>query len=36
MDFGPYVIGLFLHEDFCEMISWLVLKLEINYRVIIS
>jgi hypothetical protein len=30
-DFDPEVIGLFLYEDF-----WLVLKLEITYRVIIS
>ncbi len=36
MDFGPYVIGLFYMRIFCEMISCLVLKLEINYRVIIS
>jgi hypothetical protein len=36
-DFGPKVIiGLFLYEDFCKMIFWLVLKLEISYRVIIS
>ncbi len=36
-DFGPYVIGLFLYEDFFKMIFWLVLKLEISYnRVIIS
>ncbi len=36
MDFGPYRIGLFLHEDFGKMILWLVLKLEISYRVITS
>ncbi len=30
MDFGPYVIGLFLYEDFLKMIFWLVLKLEIS------
>jgi hypothetical protein len=36
MDFGPLVIGLFLYEDFWKMIFWLVLKLEISYRVIIS
>jgi hypothetical protein len=37
MDFGPYVmIGLFLYEDFWKMISWLVLKLELSKRVIIS
>jgi hypothetical protein len=37
MDFGPYVVGLFLYEDFWKMIFWLVLKLEIGYyRVIIS
>jgi hypothetical protein len=35
-DFGPWVIGLFLYEDFWKMIFWLVLKLEINYRGIIS
>jgi hypothetical protein len=29
MDFGPYVIGLFLYEDFSKMIFLLVLKLEI-------
>jgi hypothetical protein len=34
-DFGLQVIGLFLDEDFSKMI-WLVLKLEISYRVIIS
>ncbi len=35
-DFGPWVIiGLFLNEDFENMIFWLVLKLEISYRVII-
>jgi len=34
-DFGPKVIGLFLYEDFQKMIFWLVLKLEISYRVII-
>jgi hypothetical protein len=38
MDFGPLVIiiGLFLYEDFRKMIFWFVLKLEINYRVMIS
>jgi hypothetical protein len=38
-DFGPEVIiiGLFLYEDFWNMIFWLVLKLEISYYgVIIS
>ncbi len=36
-DCGPKVIiGLFLYEDFCKMIFWFVLKLEISYRVIIS
>jgi len=37
-DFDPYVIiiGLFSYEDFWKMIFWLVLKLEISYRVIIS
>ncbi len=36
-DFGLYIIGLFfLYEDFCKMMFWLVLKLEISYnRVII-
>ncbi len=34
-DFGPYIIGLFWYEDFWKMIFWLVLKLEISYRVII-
>ncbi len=36
-DFGPKVIilGLFLYEDFLkDDIFWLVLKLEISYRVI--
>jgi hypothetical protein len=27
--------GLFLYEDFRKMMFWLVLKLEISYRVII-
>jgi hypothetical protein len=38
MDFGPLVmIGLFLYEDFWKMpFFWLVLKLEISYRVIKS
>jgi len=37
MDFGPYVIiALFLYENFGKTIFWLMLKLEINYRVIIS
>jgi hypothetical protein len=37
-DFGPLVIiiGLFLYEDCRKMIFWLVLRLEISYRVIIS
>jgi hypothetical protein len=36
-DFGPYVIiGLFLYEDFLNIIFQFVLKLEISYRVIIS
>jgi hypothetical protein len=35
-DFGPCVIGLSLYEDFWKIIFWLVLKLEISYRVIIS
>ncbi len=36
MDFGPHVVGLFLYEDFLKMIFWLVLKLGINDRVVIS
>jgi len=36
MDFGSYVIGLFLYENFWKIRFWLVLKLEINYRVMIS
>jgi hypothetical protein len=36
MDFGPRAVGLFLYEDFWKMIFWLVLKLEISYRVILS
>jgi hypothetical protein len=35
-DFGPLVVGLFLYEDFRKMTFWLVLKLEISYRVMIS
>jgi hypothetical protein len=35
-DFGPLVIGLFLYKDFSKMIFWLVLKLGISYRVIVS
>jgi len=43
-EFGPYVIiiiiiiiiGLFSYEDFRKMVFWLVLKLEISHRVIIS
>jgi hypothetical protein len=30
------ILGLFLYEDFWKMIFWLVLKLEISYRVIFS
>jgi hypothetical protein len=30
MDFGQWVIGLFLYEDFRKVIFWLVLKLEIS------
>jgi hypothetical protein len=30
------ILGLFLHEDFGKMIFWLVLKLAISYKVIIS
>jgi hypothetical protein len=29
-------MGLFLSEDFFKMIFWLVLKLEISYRINIS
>jgi hypothetical protein len=36
MDFGPHVVGLTLYEDFQNMIFWLVLKLEISYRVMIT
>ncbi len=35
-NFGPPVIGLFLCEDFWKMIFWLVLKLGINDRIMIS
>ncbi len=35
-DFGPYIIDLFLYEDFWKMIFWVVLKLETSYRVVIS
>jgi len=36
MDFGPYVVGLFLCANFQKMIFWLVLKLEISYKGMIS
>ncbi len=36
MDFGPYIVGSFLSEDFQKMIFWLVFKLEISYSVMIS
>jgi len=38
MDFGAYVIiGLFLYKDFfLRWIFWLVLQIEISYKVIIS
>jgi hypothetical protein len=36
MDFGPHVIGLFLYKDVWKMIFWLVLKLGINDRIVIS
>jgi len=29
-DYGPYVVGLFLYDDFWKMTFWLVLKLEIS------
>ncbi len=35
-DFGTYVVSLFLYKDFKKMTFWLVLKLEIKYRVMIS
>ncbi len=31
-DLSPYVIDLFLYEDFRTMIFWFVLKLEISYN----
>jgi hypothetical protein len=34
-DFGSYVIGIFLYEDFLKDEFWIVLKIEINYKVII-
>jgi hypothetical protein len=35
--FGPQVIiGLVIYEDFWKMIFWLVVKLGISYRAIIS
>ncbi len=35
-DFGPQVLDLFLYEDFQKMTFWLVFKLEISYRVMLS
>jgi len=35
-DFCHKVVGLFLYEDFWNIIVWLVLKFKISYRVIIS
>jgi hypothetical protein len=35
-DFGSHVVGLFLYKDFWKMIFWLVFKLEISYKVVIS
>jgi hypothetical protein len=35
-DFAPSVIGLFLCDELQKMISWLVLKLELSHRLIIS
>jgi hypothetical protein len=35
-DFGPGEVGLSLYEYFWKLIFWLVLKLEISYRVIIA
>jgi hypothetical protein len=29
-NYGPYLVGLFLYDDFWKMIFWLVLKLEIS------
>jgi hypothetical protein len=38
MGFWPFwvVVGILLYEDFSKMIFWLVLELEISYRVMIS
>ncbi len=36
MDFGPHVVGQLLYMEFFKMIFWLVLKLEINDKVMIS
>jgi hypothetical protein len=33
---GSIIIGLFFNEDFWKMVFWLVLKLEISYRVMTS
>ncbi len=35
-NFGPCVIGLILYKDFLKMIFWLVLKLGISDRIVIS
>jgi hypothetical protein len=35
-EFGPQVIGLDLYEEFWKMMFWLVLKVEISYRVVMS
>jgi hypothetical protein len=32
-DFGPWVIGLFLYEDFLKMIFWLVFRLVIYLEI---
>jgi hypothetical protein len=36
MDFSPQVVSLFLYKDFWKMIVWLVLKLGISDKVVIS
>jgi hypothetical protein len=36
MNVCPYVIDLFLYEDFWKVILWLVLKIEISCRVMVS
>jgi hypothetical protein len=36
MNFDPHVVGLFLYEDFLNIIFWFVLRLGINDRLAIS